>query len=84
MPAPFMIDDFGGQGGEKLPGYNLANARLDWKGVAGTGLDLGVFVRNLTNEQYFTGQAVLLKSFPISSSYLGAPRTWGVTGRYRF
>ena len=79
-----MIDDFGGQGGEKLPGYNLANARLDWKGVAGTGLDLGVFVRNLTNEQYFTGTSVLLKSFPTSTSYLGAPRTWGVTGRYRF
>ena len=80
----FMTDDFGGQDGEKLPGYTLANARLDWKGVAGTGLDLGVFVRNLTNEQYFTGVAVLLKTFPTSSSYLGAPRTWGVTGRYRF
>ncbi len=80
----FTTDDFAGQGGEKLPGYQLANARLDWKGVRGTGLDLSLFVRNLTNEQYFTGAAVLLSVFPTSTAYLGAPRTWGVSGRYRF
>lgn len=80
----FKTADFAGQGGEKLPGYDLANARLDWKGVAGTGLDLGVYVRNLTDKQYFTGEAVLLHSFPISSAYLGAPRTLGVTARYSF
>lgn len=80
----FMTADFGGQGGEKLPGYNLANARLDWKNIGGSRLDLGVFVRNLTNEFYSSGTLVLLKFFPTSSVYLGAPRTWGVTGRYHF
>src|SRR3546814_17109822 len=42
----FMTADFGGQNGEKLPGYQLANARLDWRGISGTGLDLGVYVKS--------------------------------------
>lgn len=80
----FMTDDFGGQNGEKLPGYQLANARLDWRGIAGTGLDLGVFVKNLFNEKYFSASSVLLPSFPTSSVYAGEPRTWGVTAKYSF
>ncbi|MFX8457351.1 hypothetical protein ABTL49_19535, partial [Acinetobacter baumannii] len=34
----FMTADFGGQYGEKLPGYKLVNARFDWKHIAHTGL----------------------------------------------
>ncbi len=80
----FMTDDYGGQNGEKLPGYNLANARLDLRGIAGTGLDLGVFVKNLFNEEYYSASSVLLPSFPTSSVYAGEPRTWGVTAKYSF
>src|SRR3546814_2278808 len=42
----FMTDDFGGASGENLPGYVLANTRLDWKDIGGSGLTLGVYVRN--------------------------------------
>lgn len=80
----FMTDDFGGQNGEKLPGYTLVNAQLSWKKIAGTGLDLGVFLKNVFDVQYYSGASVLLKSFPISSAYLGEPRTWGVRARYSF
>jgi len=80
----FMTADFGGQYGEKLPGYQLVNARLDWKQIGGTGLDLAVFVRNLTKERYFAAPDVLLKSFPVSSVSVGDPRTYGVTAAYRF
>lgn len=80
----YMTADYGGQGGEKLPGYNLANARIDWKGIAGTGLDLGFYVRNLTNEFYFAATSVQLRTFPISSEYLGEPRTFGVSARFHF
>jgi iron complex outermembrane receptor protein len=80
----YMTAAYGGQDGEKLPGYNLANARIDWKGIAGTGLDLGLYVRNLTNEFYFAATSVELKTFPISSEYLGEPRTFGVSARYHF
>lgn len=80
----FMTADFGGQYGEKLPGYNLVNARFDWKNIARTGLDLGVFARNLTNERYFAAPDVLLKSFPVNSVAVGDPRTYGVVARLTF
>lgn len=80
----YMTDDFGGQNGEKLPGYALANARLDWRGIGGSGFDLGVYVRNLTGAHYYQSPSVLLANFPTSSVYVGDPRTWGVSARYRF
>ncbi|MBA2933705.1 TonB-dependent receptor [Sphingomonas sp. CGMCC 1.13654] len=80
----FMTADFGGQYGEKLPGYNLVNMRLDWEKIGGTGLDLSVFVRNLTKERYFAAADVLLNSFPVNSVAVGDPRTYGVTARYSF
>lgn len=80
----FMTDDFGGQYGEKLPGYKLINMRLDWKNIASTGLDIGVFARNLTKERYFAAPNVLLKSFPVNSVAVGEPRTYGVVARLNF
>lgn len=80
----FMTSDFGGQYGEKLPGYNLVNMRLDWKNIANSGFDIGVFARNLTKERYFAAPNVLLKSFPVNSVAVGDPRTYGVVGRFTF
>ncbi len=80
----FMTAAFGGQYGEKLPGYNLVNMRLDWEKIGGTGLDLSLFVRNLTKERYFAAADVLLSSFPVNSVAVGDPRTYGVTGRFNF
>src|SRR3546814_16914327 len=79
-----MTEPFGGSSGENLPGYVLANTRLDWKDIGGSGLTLGVYVRNLFGERYFTSPSVLLKSVPVNSVYVGEPRTWGVTGRFNF
>ena len=80
----FTTAALGGQGGEKLPGYQLANARIDWKNFGGTQIDLGVYVRNLTNESYYVGQQVLLRTFPTSTAYLAPARSWGVSARYTF
>src|SRR3546814_109232 len=80
----YMTDDFGGQNGENLPGYTATNVRLDWNNVAGTGLDLGGYVRNLFGEHYYVSPSVLLLNFPTSSVYVGEPRTWGLMARYRF
>jgi iron complex outermembrane receptor protein len=80
----FTTSDFGGQNGEKLPGYNLVNSQLTWRGIAGTRLDLSAFVKNAFDELYYSGASVLLKSFPISSAYRGEQRTWGIKGRFTF
>jgi iron complex outermembrane receptor protein len=80
----YMTDDFGGQNGEKLPGYSVTNVRLAWSGIAGTGLDMAAYVRNVFGDKYFVSPSVLLRNFPTSSVYVGEPRTWGLTARYRF
>jgi iron complex outermembrane receptor protein len=80
----FTTADFGGQNGEKLPGYNLVNSQLTWRRVAGTRMDLSVFVKNAFNELYYSGASVLLKSFPVSDGFRGEQRTWGIKGRYTF
>lgn len=80
----FMTADFGGQYGEKLPGYHLVNMRLDWKNIGSTGFDLGFFARNLTKARYFAAPDVLLKSFPVNSVAVGDPRTYGVVARFSF
>src|SRR3546814_14948665 len=86
-PAPettLFRSDVCGASGKNLPGDVLANTRLDWKDIGGSVLTLGVYVRNLFGERYFTSPAVLLKSVPVNSVYVGEPRTWGVTGRFNF
>src|SRR3546814_17930865 len=59
-----MTDDFGGQNGENLPGYTTTNVRLEWNGIAESGFDMAVYVRNLFGERFFTSPAVLLANFP--------------------
>lgn len=80
----YTTDDFGGQNGEKLPGYTVTNMRLDWADIGGSGVDLAVYLRNVFDEKYFVSPSVLLANFPTSSVYVGEPRTWGLVGRYRF
>ncbi|OAN56234.1 TonB-dependent receptor [Sphingobium sp. TCM1] len=80
----FMTDDFAGQVGENLPGYKLANARIDWRNIGNSGVDLGLFVRNLTGEKYYAASVVLLPSFPTSSVVVGEQRTWGISAKVSF
>lgn len=80
----YMTADYGGQQGYQLKGYSLANGRIDLKGIGGTGLDLGFFVRNLFDVEYQAGVSVILPNAPYNSLYLGPPRTWGVEAKFSF
>ncbi len=63
--------------------YHTFDARLDWEGAMGTGLDLSVWVRNLTDEQYFPGgQYVSGLGYNVRNP--GTPRTFGFQARYAF
>lgn len=53
-------------------------------GNCGYRIDLGIFVKNVFNEKYFSAASVLLPSFPTSSVYAGDPRIWGVSAKYTF
>jgi iron complex outermembrane receptor protein len=82
----YYIGDFNGQGGtnEQLPGYHLINFRLAWTGIAKSGLDLAAYVKNATDEDYFSSPNVLVPSFPMAVALPGDPRTWGVEATYKF
>jgi iron complex outermembrane recepter protein len=80
----YVTDDYGGQQGFQLEGYELANARIDWNGIAGSNLDLGFYVKNVFDTVYQTGVSILLPNQPFNSLYIGPPRTWGIEARYSF
>ena len=66
-----------------IDGYHTFDARLDWEKVAGTNLDLAVWVRNFTNEHYYTG-GQYVEGLGFSVRNPGTPRTFGVQARYDF
>jgi iron complex outermembrane receptor protein len=80
----YYTDDFSGQAGENLPGYEVANFRLTWSDIAHSGLTVASYVKNAFDKKYYSGPDVLLQSFPVGVVIAGDPRTWGVEATYRF
>jgi iron complex outermembrane receptor protein len=65
-----------------LPKQKQLNLNLNWIGIAGSPVDVGLFATNVTNEQYFvfaTGA-----SFGFDSVVLNEPRMYGARVRYSF
>jgi iron complex outermembrane receptor protein len=74
------------QPGALLEPFGVLNASLDWKDVAHSGLDIGIFATNLTNKTYritntnvYQGGALLYWS-----TLYGEPRMFGLRAKFRF
>jgi iron complex outermembrane recepter protein len=67
-----------------MPGYSLVNARLDWRGVFRSSVDLSAFVTNLTNKTYPIGQFDAYDTFGFVTRTYGPPRMYGVQVKYSF
>jgi iron complex outermembrane receptor protein len=67
-----------------MPAYTIFNARVDWKELFGRQIDLGFFVKNLTDEKYLVGQVDLTTSASTRVGMLSAPRTIGAEIAYHF
>jgi len=72
--------------GEKLEAFGLLNASLDWQNIYQSGVDVGLFVTNATDERYrisnsdtFVGGSLL-----IWSTMYGEPRMYGARVTYHF
>jgi iron complex outermembrane receptor protein len=66
-------------------GYGLVDARLDWRDIANRHVDVGLFVKNLTNRVYAVN--ILDETatpLAYASEAYGDPRTYGAQIRYRF
>ena len=70
----------------KIPGYSLVNARisLTQKEVNGGSLEYGVYVRNLLNKYYDTGEQSYGAAGYLHYTTLDAFRTFGAFARYNF
>lgn len=68
------------------PGHTTVDAQINWRDVAGRPIDIGLFVTNLTKEDYRIGSANLLQnaSLGINADIYAPPRMYGVTVKYRF
>ena len=67
-----------------VPSYHLTNLRVDLRGIGGTGLDLGIFVRNLTDEEYNTTANASGAFIGMTSMLYGPPRMYGAQMTYSF
>jgi iron complex outermembrane receptor protein len=82
MQTEMAISDINDPNGF-IEGYDLFNASVEWNDVLQSPLDLRMYVRNLTDEEYATG-GVSVWTTGFVSYMLGAPRTYGLELRYRF
>jgi iron complex outermembrane receptor protein len=73
-----------GQPGDNAPGYGLVDLRLDWNHIGGKPVDIGVYVKNLTNKVYVLNASDDTQLFGFVSLQYGDPRTVGVELRYTF
>lgn len=69
--------------GGKLPGYAIANLRVDWRKVGGGRADLAFFVNNLT-DRFYRSDSVNALSLGYQAVGVGAPRMVGVELRVPF
>lgn len=74
------------QPGAVLEPFGLLSVSLDWRSVAGSGFDLGLFATNLTNKLYRISNSNGYQSgaFLLWSTLYGEPRMYGLRLKYRF
>jgi iron complex outermembrane recepter protein len=67
-----------------IDGYELVNAYVDWAGVFGSKLDIGLFCNNVTDEEYNLAVLNIYTSLGFDARMPGEPQTYGVTLTYHF
>ena len=64
--------------------YGITNARLDWKRVFGSKVDLGLWASNLTNEEYYTSSNPVYTQIGAWPGLVGVPRMYFLQAKYSF
>lgn len=67
-----------------IEGYGIFDLTVDWRNVGGYPIDLGAFVKNIGNEEYYTSGASLYPTIGTAAQTFGDPRQWGLSLTYRF
>lgn len=61
----------------KLPSYRLLNARVELNEIAGSKVSTSAYIKNITQEHYYTGGFGLGAVIGINSALPGVPRMFG-------
>ncbi len=72
------------QPGEKLEPFGTLSLSIDWKKIAGSNLDIGLYGTNITNKLYRVSNSNVFPSVLYSATLYGEPRMYGVRARYSF
>jgi iron complex outermembrane receptor protein len=70
--------------GSEIPGYDLANFRLNWSNIAGSRFGAALFVKNAFNKLYYTGGLPVGSAFGVNTAVPGLPRFYGFELRAKF
>jgi iron complex outermembrane recepter protein len=70
--------------GAPIPGYGIANLRLDWRNIRGSSVNLAFFMKNMFDKEYISNATLALEQFPVSAAVYGEPRTFGVQANVDF
>jgi iron complex outermembrane recepter protein len=79
----YWIDDMSYTDTE-LPSYEVTNARLDLNGIAGSGFDFGLYVRNAFDKEYQSTANASGAFLGMTSVIFAPPRLYGAELRYTF
>ena len=66
------------------PATDLLNLNLNWRGVAGSPVDLALFATNVTNQHYYVANGGGLSSTGAEFLILGQPRMFGARVKVKF
>lgn len=67
-----------------LPDYDLANMRLDISNLLDSGVDIGLFVKNVFDSEYINTASSGGSFIGMTASVYGAPRMAGIQMQYNF
>lgn len=70
--------------GSVLPGYSIANFRVDWNEIAGSKVGAAFFVKNAFNKTYYTGGLALGSVLGLNTAIPGRPRMYGAEVSVKF
>ncbi|MFA7552899.1 MAG: TonB-dependent receptor [Spongiibacteraceae bacterium] len=80
----YWTDDASKGDGLMIKSYDLTNMRIDFNGLGKEGLDIGVFVRNVFDDEYMVASAASGGRLGFETGIYGAPRMYGAELRYSF
>ncbi|MFA5496412.1 MAG: TonB-dependent receptor, partial [Porticoccaceae bacterium] len=80
----YWTDDASKGDGLVIESYDVTNLRVDLNGLGATGMDLGVFVRNVFDDEYMVASGASGGRLGFETGIYGAPRMWGLEARYSF